>query len=77
MTVMKKSGRGGYREGSGRKRLEGPGGEKRDATLASVSLTRSKLEAYRQEAIARGMTLTDLVETSLDYVISEKIDIAR
>jgi hypothetical protein len=60
-----KTGRGGARPGSGRKRA----GDLRDATLAGVSITRAKLEAYKQIAAQRGVTLTELVETSVDMEI--------
>lgn len=54
--------RGGYRPGAGRKAL----GDKRDVTLAGVRLASAKLEAYHQAAAAKGVTLTEWVETALD-----------
>jgi hypothetical protein len=60
-----KTGRGGARPGAGRKRA----GDLREATLAGVSITRAKLEAYKQEAARRGVTLTELVESSVDLEI--------
>ena len=62
--------RGGYRPGSGRKLL----GDRREVTLAGVRLTRAKLEAYKQEAARRGVTLTELVETAVDFECQKKID---
>jgi hypothetical protein len=64
--------RGGKREGAGRPRT----GDLREVTLAGVHVTRAKLEAWKYEADKRGITLTELVESAVDFECSEQIDIA-
>lgn len=60
--------RGGSRKGAGRR----PEGDKRDASLAGVRLPVAKLEAYKQAAELRGMTLTAWVEAACDAAAASK-----
>lgn len=57
--------RGGKRKGAGRPK----DGDGSTASL-HIRIPLAKLEAYRQAAVARGVSVTDLVQTAVDALIA-------